>query len=215
MDKGAPFVWDAACQSAFEVLKNELTQAPVLAYPEFLPSSAPFYLQAGASAVGIRAVLEQDGHVVAYASRALTQAKRNYSVIQCECLAVVYGTKQFLHNLLGHPFTVLTDHAPLQWLSAQKNAWKDSWRGGHWPFKSIHDFTISYRKGCQNNNADALSRILLPEGDKANTLSMNTTSGGEHTAATMCSPCLSAELQQQHNDPLLCQLHEELSEGRK
>ena len=57
----------------------------------------------------------------------------------------------------------------------------------------------------------------LPESDKVNTLYMNTTSGGEHTAATTCSPCLSAELQQQQqqNDSLLCQLHEELSEDRK
>ena len=212
-DKGAPFVWDAACQAAFEVLKKELTQAPVFAYPEFRPSSAPFYLQTDASAVGIGAVLEQDGHVVAYASRALTQAERNYSVIQRECLAVVYGTKQFRHYLLGRPFTVLTDHAPLQWLSAQKMEGLLA----RWALAiQEYNFTISYRKGCQNNNADALSRMPLPEGDKANTLSMNTTSGGEHTAATMCSSCLSAELQQQqHNDPLLCQLHEELSQDRK
>ena len=134
-------MWDAACQSAFEVLKNELTQAPVLAYLEFLPSSAPFYLQTDASAVAIGAVLEQDGHAVAYASRALTQAERNYSVIQCKCLAVVYETKQLHHYLLGRPFTVLTDHAPLQWLSAQKI-------GGllaRWALAiQEYDFTISY-----------------------------------------------------------------------
>ena len=101
MDKDAPFAWDAACQAAFEVLKNELTQAPILAYPEFQASSAPFYLISDASALGIGAVLLQDGHVVAYASRVLTQAEHNYSVIQRECVSVVYGMKQFRHYLLG------------------------------------------------------------------------------------------------------------------
>ena len=124
---------------AFEVLKNELTQAPVLVHPEFQASSAPFYLLTDASGVGIGAVLEQAGHVVAYANRVLTQAERNYSVIQRECLAVVYGMKQFRHYLLGCPFSVLTDHAPLQWLSAQKmfsSGQGASWQGGHWLSKS-------------------------------------------------------------------------------
>ena len=66
------------------------------------------------------AILEEDGHVIAYASRILTQSECNYRVIQKECLALVYGIKQFCHYLLGRHFKVLADHAPLQWLSAQK-----------------------------------------------------------------------------------------------
>ena len=102
-ERGATFRWDPACQTAFDTLKEKLTQAPILTYPEFLPSSEPFSLQTDASAVGIGMVLEQAGHVVAYASRSLTQSKCNYSVIQRECLAVVYGLKQFRHYLLGRP----------------------------------------------------------------------------------------------------------------
>ena len=60
-------------------------------------------------------MLEQDGHVIAYASRSLSSAEQHYSVIQKECLAVVFALKQFRHYLLGR---LVTDHALLQWLSA-------------------------------------------------------------------------------------------------
>ncbi len=119
-DKGVPFSWDADCQSAFDTLKTRRTQAPVLRYPDFFYSAAPFQLHTDASAVGLGVVLEQNGHVIAYASRILTPSECNYSVIQKECLALVYGMKQFRHNLFVRHFTVLVDHAPLQWLSGQK-----------------------------------------------------------------------------------------------
>ena len=79
-----------------------------------------FVVQTDASATGIGAVLEQDDHVVAYASCALTKSECHYSVIQKECLAAVYALKQFRHYLLGRRFQLVTDHAPLQWLCSQK-----------------------------------------------------------------------------------------------
>ena len=91
-----------------------------MAYPQFHRNATEFILLTDASAVGLGAVLEQDGHVIAYASRSLTAPECQYSVIQRECLAVVYAVKQFRHYLLGRPFLLYTDHAPLQWLSAQK-----------------------------------------------------------------------------------------------
>jgi hypothetical protein len=91
--KGVAFHWDTSCQAAFEHLKSELTScmAPILSFPDFRPNAAPFHLQTDASAVGIGAVLEQDGHVIAFASRVLSSSERNYSVIQRECLAIVYA----------------------------------------------------------------------------------------------------------------------------
>ena len=89
----------------------------MLCYPSL---TKDFELQTDASAVGLGAVLEQDGHVVAYANRSLTHAERQYSVIERECLAVLYAVKQFRHYLLGRAFVLHTDHQPLQWLSAQK-----------------------------------------------------------------------------------------------
>ena len=112
-------------------------------------------LQTDASAVGVGAVLEQGGHVIAYASRSLNQAEQQYSVIQKECLAIVFALKQFRQYLLGRSFELLTDHAPLQWLSSQKmEGLLCRWALAMQEF----DFVIKYLKGCHNGNADALSR---------------------------------------------------------
>ena len=119
--KCVPFVWTQECTEAFTRLKEHLVRAPILAYPTFHSNSKEFVLQTDASAVGLGAVLEQGGYVIAYASRSLTRAERQYSVIQRECLAIVYALKQFRHYLLGRHFRLFTDHAPLQWLSAQKD----------------------------------------------------------------------------------------------
>ena len=97
--------------------------------------------------------------MVAYASRSLTAPERQYSVIQRECLAVVYALKQFRHYLLGRHFQILTDHAPLQWLSAQKmEGMLCRWMLA----MQEYDFQIVYRKGSSNSNADALSHIAIP-----------------------------------------------------
>ena len=112
------FHWDAHCQQAFDSLKMALTQAPILAFPEFRSSAPPFSLQTDASAVGVGAVLEQDGHVIAYASQSLTPAERNYSVIQRECLAVVYGIIDILYwdwNLRIHRVPMYVNLPVIKW----------------------------------------------------------------------------------------------------
>ena len=155
MQKGVDFEWTEDCDTAFNALKSRLMKAPILTYPSFEQGAAPFILQTDASAVGLGAVLEQGGHVIAYASRALNKAEQQYSVIQRECLAVVYATKQFRHYLLGRTFQLETDHAPLQWLSAQKMEGLLC----RWALAlQEYSFVIKYRKGQLNSNADALSR---------------------------------------------------------
>eukprot|EP00731_Ephydatia_muelleri_P035282 Em0111g7a len=130
-----------------------LTEKTATFYPSL---TKDFELQTDASAIGLGAVLEQDGHVVAYASRSLTHAERQYSVIERECLAVLYAVKQFRHYLLGRAFVLHTDHQPLQWLSAQKM----EGRLCRWALAlQEFDFTIKYRRGSSNANADALSRV--------------------------------------------------------
>ena len=72
-----------------------LIQAPILAFPYFTNTAAPSLLQTDASVVGLDAVLEQDGYVIAYASRTLNSAEQQYSTIQKECLVAVFVLKQF------------------------------------------------------------------------------------------------------------------------
>ncbi|KAL5479703.1 hypothetical protein EMCRGX_G023263 [Ephydatia muelleri] len=103
---------------------------------------------------------EQDGYVIGYVSQVLSKSEANYSVIQRECLALVYGMKQFQHYLLGHPFQLWTDHEPLQWLSGQKMEGLLC----RWALAlQEYDFRIVYRKVSLNTNADALSWRKGPE----------------------------------------------------
>ena len=160
MDKDAEFHWTPQCEKAFRQLKELLTKAPVLICPSF---DKEFQLTTDASGYGLGAVLEQEGHPVAFASRTLTPAEKNYSVIQRECLAIVYATKQFRHYLLGRHFALYTDHSPLLWLSAQKmEGLLCRWALSLQEF----NFTIKYCKGSTNNCADALSRQEVQMGDK-------------------------------------------------
>ena len=157
--KTTPFLWSHECENAFTTLKSCLTQAPVLAFPCFSTDSEQFTVHTDASGVGLGAVLEQGGQVISYASRSLTSPERQYSTMQRECAAVVYALKQFRHYLLGRHFKILTDHAPLQWLSTQKMEGMLY----RWALAiQEYNFDIVYRKGKLNTNADALSRRYSP-----------------------------------------------------
>ena len=114
--KDTPFLWTQSCEEAMCQLKEKLTTAPVLAYPSF---DKPFTVETDASISGIGAVLSQvqeDAklHPVAYASRSLSSAERNYSVTELETLAVVWALTRFHSYLYGQSVTVLTDHAAVR-----------------------------------------------------------------------------------------------------
>ena len=128
--------------------------------------------------------------MVAYSSRSLTTPEQQYSVIQRECLAVIYALKQFCHYLLGRYFEIVTDHAPLQWLSAQKMEGMLC----RWALAiQEYDFSIMYRKGSLNNNADALPR--LNHSPCAITLTTPQFSASELRSAQLADTCTSKVLQ--------------------
>ena len=121
------FCWSEACERAFLALKTKLTQAPILAYPQLCQTASPFVLQTDASDVGLGAVLEQDKKVIAYASRTLIKPEKHYSLIQKECLAIVFALKQFRHYLLGQKFELATDHCPT---AMALGTWRGCFVGG-------------------------------------------------------------------------------------
>lgn len=111
------FSWSDERQAAFDTLKQRLSTAPILG---LLSDNDEYVLDTDASDHAIGAVLsqQQDGQevVLAYGSRLLSRAERNYCTTRRELLAVVYFLKCFRTYLLGRPFCLKTDHAALQWL---------------------------------------------------------------------------------------------------
>ena len=157
--KDAPFVWTPTCQRAFDKLKQLLTNAPVLAFPDF---ERDFILETDASGEGLGAVLAQkhgDGAVrpVAFASRTLQPHEKNYGATELEALGVVWAAKHFRPYLYGHHCDLFTDHEALKSLL---NTPQPSGKLARWGISIQElDLSIQYRPGKKNSNADALSRF--------------------------------------------------------
>ncbi|KAA0037485.1 ty3-gypsy retrotransposon protein [Cucumis melo var. makuwa] len=88
--KGTPFVWNPACESSFQELKQKLVSAPVLIVPY---GSGSFVIYSDASKKGLGCVLMQQGKVVAYASRQMKSHEQNYPTHDLELAAVVFALK--------------------------------------------------------------------------------------------------------------------------
>ncbi|KAH8349451.1 hypothetical protein KR067_013707 [Drosophila pandora] len=160
--KGTKWEWTSRQQEAFEKLKSRLAEDPVLACPDF---TKKFVLQTDASDYGVGAVLTQDTdegeRVVAYASRTLIGAEKNYSATEKECLAIIWAIRQMRPYLEGYQFDVITDHMALKWLN---NIESPLGRIARWVFElQQYDYVISYRKGKLNVVGDALSRQPIVE----------------------------------------------------
>lgn len=158
----AKYIWTQTQEDAFTTLKLKLQQPPILAhFREHLPT----LVYTDASGHGLGVVLSQvenkKEHVNAYYSRTLNIHEKRYSTTEKECLAIIFALKKCRHYLLCRPFTVITDHIGLTYLFGQKDP---SGRIARWSLLlSQFDMKISYRKGRVHNNADALSRLPLPE----------------------------------------------------
>lgn len=153
-----PFIWDDSCQVSFDHLKSNLLQSPILAHP--VPN-LPFVLDTDASNFGIGAILSQSGcsdseQIIAYFSKCLNKAERNYCVTRKELLAVIKAVEHFRHYLLGREFIIRTDHASLIWLLNFKNPEGQVARWLEILFQ--YSFKIFHRPGKNHGNADAVSR---------------------------------------------------------
>lgn len=101
---------------------------------------------------------------VGYASRTLNTAERNYSTIEKEAMAVLFGVNKFHQFLFGHKFTIKTDHKPLERLFSERKGVPQQASAKIQRSAltlAAYEYTISYRVGRNNENADALSRLPL------------------------------------------------------
>ena len=156
--------WTEASDSAFEHLKKLCISTPILAYPDY---KLPFVLHTDSSSEGLGAVLyqKQNGklRVIAYASRSVSKSESHYPAHKLEFLALKWAVCDKFHEYLygSNMFEVYTDNNPLTYVlsSAKLDAC-----GQRWVAKlANYNFTIKYKCGLSNVEADALSRISWPE----------------------------------------------------
>lgn len=156
--KNQPLVWTEQAHAAFISLKDSLTEAPVMATPDF---SKKFKIQCDASNTGIGAVLTQgegdEERPIAFDGRKFRGAEINYDTTQKECLAVVFAVEKFRPYVEGYEFEVYTDHSALTWLFNKQDL---KGRLARWVLRlQEYNFKIFFRKGSLNVVPDALSRI--------------------------------------------------------
>jgi hypothetical protein len=155
LKKNAQFIWTAAAEEAFQLLKHQLTQAPVLQVPDF---NKQFVIETYASDYGIGAMLMQEHHPIAYLSKSLGPRNHALSVYEKECLAILLAIDKWRSYLLHQPFIIKTDHRSLQYLTDQRVSTKLQQKA----LLKLMDlqYTIQYKKGATNMAADALFRCI-------------------------------------------------------
>ena len=159
-------VWSDACKSALESLITDISAPPILSYPDF---DKEFILHTDASGYGLGAILYQKQDekmcVIGYGSRTLNKSESKYHATKLEFLALKWAVTEVFHDYLGYSnhFWAFTDNNPLVYLMEAKklNAYGERWVSE----LAEYNFTIKYRPGVINRDADCLSRLPLDVGN--------------------------------------------------
>lgn len=157
LKKGSLFIWTPAHDTAFRTLQQSLMSAPVLALPNF---SKPFQIQSDASEQGVGGVLLQDGHPLAFVSKALGPRTRGLSTYEKEYLAVLVAIEQWRAYLQHAEFTIFTDQRSLVHITDQRL--HTPWQLRLYTKLVGLQYKIVYKPGSSNQAADALSRHPAP-----------------------------------------------------
>ncbi|GJS37358.1 reverse transcriptase domain-containing protein [Tanacetum coccineum] len=161
LEKETPFYFSKECIEAFNTLKKNLTEAPILIAPDW---NEPFELMCDASDFALGAVLgqrhEKHFRPIHYASKTMNEAESRYTMTKKEMLTVVYAFEKFQSYLVMNKCTVYTDHSALKYLFAKKDSKARLLR---WVLLlQEFDFDVVDTKGAENLAADHLSRLENP-----------------------------------------------------
>ena len=166
LKKNSRWQWTEECSQAFLAAKGMLTSSKVLAH--YNPK-LPLILATDASSYGVGAVLTQVSEEgterpIAYVSRTLSDAERNYAQIEKEALAIIFGVKRFHVYLYGRKFLLLTDHKPLTTIFGPKTGLPvvAASRLQRWALVlSAYQYDVKFRATEEHGNVDGLSRLPL------------------------------------------------------
>ena len=162
LKKDTVFDWTSTHDNTFEQIKHAISETTTLAY---FDSSKATVIQVDASLQGLGAALIQEGKPIAFASKTLSDTERRYANIERELLAVVFGCERFHTYIYGKPFTVESDHKPLEMISL-KNLTAAPPRLQRMILRlQPYDVTIKYLPGKEMLLADGLSRLPAPNNE--------------------------------------------------
>ena len=149
----ASFTWTSKASHAFQLLKDAMSNPPVLALPDF---SKSFVVECDPSGIGVGAVLIQNQRPIAYQNKALNGKSLALSTYEKELLALVVAVKKWRPYLLGRPFMIKTDHQSLKYLLEQKIGTLAQQK---WITKLFdYAFLVEFKHGKENLIANAFSR---------------------------------------------------------
>ena len=161
--KGTKWTWTDPQQTAFDEVKQLLQSSSLLVHYD---SEKPLFLYCDASPYGVGAVLthkmpDNTEKPISFASRTLSPAERNYSQLEKEALAIIFGIKRFHQYLYS---TLYSDHKPLERIFSESHATPSmaSAKIQRWALTlAACQYTVKYKPGKNMSTADALSRLPL------------------------------------------------------
>ncbi len=149
--KGVKFTWDKEQQKAFDEIKRVMSKETILAYPDF---KKPFHIYTDASNTQLGAVIMQEDKPLAFYSRKMNSAQKNYTTGEQKFLSIVETLKEFQSLLWGQELIVYTDHKNIIYGNLSNDR-ITQWR----LLLEEYSPTFLHIKGVDNVVADALSRL--------------------------------------------------------
>ena len=151
--------WGLEQESAFTLIKEKLTNAPILRFPDF---TKQFYVVCDASNYHLGALLKQKDQnkhlcLIACESRKLSDVERRYATTYREFLGVIFGVAKFDRYITGRKFVIVTDHHALCFMLKSLKPGNSAIT--RWTMNMLeYDFDIEWTSGKSHKDADALSR---------------------------------------------------------